>query len=188
MRIPEKINKGDSLSWLDDPTTDNLGTDLSPGSSWVLHYAIRGSTAGTLDLTATTEGSQWKTVITAIQSTALPAGDLFWQAYVLKGSERRTLGSGKIKVLADLSTVTGTYDGRSQNRQDLDAVKTAIRALISGGAVQEYTIGNRSMRKMTLADLYMAESKLNFACMKEERAEKIKAGLGDPLNLFVRFR
>jgi hypothetical protein len=188
MRIPDKINKGDSVSWLDDPTSDNLGEELSPGTSWILHYAIRGSTSGTLDLVALTEGSQWRTSITAIQSAALPVGDLYFQAYVIKGSERRTLGSGKIKILADLSQVTGTFDGRTQSRQDLDAVQTAIRSLISGGAVQEYMVAGRSVRKMTIADLYMVETKLKFEVAKEERAEKIKSGLGDPHNLFVRFR
>jgi hypothetical protein len=186
MRIPEKINQGDSISWNDVPATDNMGEEISVNTGWTLNYAIRG--ASSLDLVSEDDGSEWLTSMTSAQSAALAAGFFYWQAFATKGSDRRTLGSGRVEIIKNLALVTGTYDGRSQARQDLDAVQASIRALVSGGAVQEYTIGNRSMRKMNLADLYIIESKLKYQVAQEERAEKIKSGLGDPRNLFVRFR
>lgn len=186
MKIPEKITKGDSISWNDVPTSDNLGAELSPSDGWTLNYALRGSSS--LDLVATVDGDKWLISIDSTQSSLLSPGFLYWQAFVTKGSDRRTVGSGRIEILEDLASTTGTYDGRSQARKDLDAVQVAIRSLISGGAIQEYMIAGRSVKKMTLSDLYYAESKLKFQVAQEEKSEKIKAGLGNPNNLFVRFR
>lgn len=42
----------------------------------------------------------------------------------------------------------------AQTKQEmLDAVETAIQALMSGGAVQEYTINGRSIKKFSLQEL-----------------------------------
>lgn len=184
MKIPMKITKGDSLTWKDDPTTDNLGNIID--STWTLTYAIRGSTI--LDLTATTDGSGWSTTISKAQSSALTKGFYYWQAYAEKSGNRVTLAKGRVEILEDLASATTGFDGRSQVRIDLDNVKAAIRALVTNGAVQEYSIGNRSFKKMTLSELRELESQLLFELAQEERAETMKAGLGDPNNLRVRFR
>jgi hypothetical protein len=91
-------------------------------------------------------------------------------------------------VLAALeySGTPGAFDGRSQAQQDLDAVQAAIRALISGGAKQ-YTIGSRSFTKVDLSDLMERESRLKAEVKREQMAELINNGLGNPHNLFVRF-
>jgi hypothetical protein len=99
------------------------------------------------------------------------------------------MGSGQLTVLRSLS-YTGSpaaVDGRSQAQQDLDAVQAAIRALVSGGVVREYTIGNRSLKKYELADLMQLESKLKAEVKREQMAELMANGLGNPHNLFVRF-
>lgn len=184
MNIPSKIVKSDSTSWVDCATQDVLGNAVT-SADWTLTYALRGAT--TLDLTAVAEGDGWKTSISAAQSGGLTAGIYYWQAIVTKGSERITLGSGQITVEADLLAASTGFDGRSQARKDLDAVQAAIRAIISGGAVAEYTIGNRSVRKMGMESLIMLESKLKAEVVREEKAQAIANGLGDPNNLFVRF-
>lgn len=184
MRIPQQITQGDSLSW-SDSETNHLGKNIS-STDYILKYALRGSTS--LDLTGEAEGSGWVTSITKVQSAALSPGFYYWQAFVEKGTDEKiTLGTGRVEILKDLSAVSGVFDGRTQNRKDLDAVQAAIRAMISGGAVQEYSIGNRSFKKMTLSDLRVLESKLKFDVNQEERAQKIKDGHGDPNSLYVRF-
>lgn len=186
MRIPEKITQGDYISWIDIPTSDNLGNRIN-SSDYTLKYAIRGATS--LDIESVTNGDGWKSEISPAQSAALTAGVYYWQAFVTNGDGKKiTLGNGKIEILKGLDLVTGEYDGRSQAKKDLDAVDAAIRSLVSGGAVQEYSIGNRSFRKMNLEDLRALQSQLRYEVAKEERAEKMKAGLGDSFNMFVRFK
>ena len=45
----------------------------------------------------------------------------------------------------------------SQAKKDLRLFKTAIRTLIAGGAVQEYKIGNRNLKRYDLPDLIQLE-------------------------------
>jgi hypothetical protein len=186
MNIPTELTAGDSYTWKDSETVDNLGNSIT-SSSWTLYYALRG--ASSLTLTATADGPGWQTSITTAQSTALTAGDYFWQAYVTSGSNRITLGDGKITIKTNIAAVTAAnFDGRSQAKQDLDAVQAAIRAIIAGGAVQEYSIGNRSLTKMKITELLELESKLKADVVREEKKDKIAQGLGNPSNLFVRFK
>lgn len=185
MKIPSKIIKGDSVEWTDFPGRDNLGNVVSP-PDWTLTYSIRGQTV--LNLTAVADGVNWKTTLSAVQSAALGVGVYFWQSHATRGSDRVTIGQGSFEVLPNLATEAANFDGRSQARKDLDAVQAAIRSMIAGGAVQEYTIGTRSIKKMTLSDLMKLESDLKFECKKEEQAELIRNGLGNPHKLFVRFK
>lgn len=185
MKIPLEINAGDSISWKDDPSSDNLGNPIT-SSSHTLTYELRGPTS--LSLTASADGDGWITTLETAESEALSAGTYYWAAYATDSPDRVTLGRGTLKVIKNLEDVSGVYDGRSQTQKDLDAVQKAMRAMIEGGAVQEYSIGNRSLRKITLADLMVLEAQLKAQVAREKKAESIANGLGNPSNVFVRFQ
>jgi hypothetical protein len=184
VNIPASITAGDSSTWRDGSSKDLLGNAIT-SADWTLAYAIRG--AVNLTLTGTPYGEGWETTITVAQSTTLTAGTYYWQAYATKGSNRVTLGSGQLQVAANLSAQSAGYDGRSQAQKDLEAVQAAMRAIITGGAVQKYVIGNRELQKLPMSDLLTLESKLKADVARERRAELIANGLGNPHNLFVRF-
>ena len=82
---------------------------------------------------------------------------------------------------------TSSLTARTQAQKDLEAVQTAIRTLLAGGAVQEYRIGNRNLKRYDLADLIQLEGRLKAEVKREEQAELIANGLGNPRNMFVRF-
>ena len=186
MKIPSEITAGDSISWIDDPTSDNLGNPID-SSSWTLKYDFRQKDVTNLTVTAVAYGSGWKTTLSKTQSAAYAGGTLYFQAYAESGSDRVTLGSGSVTIKKNISTATNLDEFRSQAEQDLEAVQAAMRAMISGGAVAEYTIGNRSLRKIPMADLLVMESQLKAQVAREKKAESIKNGLGNPHNVFVRF-
>lgn len=181
MNIPARITNGDSVSWLDDPTVDNLKNKLSP-PSWTLSYSIVGAIK--IELTAAQFGSGWKTSMTTTQSLTLTPGDYYWQAYATNGSDRVNVGSGKLVIMPNLHTATAGDDLRSQTKKDLDAVQSAMRAIISGGAVSRYTIGHRQVEKMAMSDLLVLESRLKILLKREEGSGN---GQGSPNNTFVRF-
>lgn len=190
MRIPATIQAGDTVSWIEASSTDTLGNELS-SSSWALTYFLRynaASEAATVVGSARNDGG-WDFTITATTSAAFDAGTWYWQALATSGSDKQTLGAGTLAVKASLSYTgtPGAFDGRSQAEQDLQAVQGAIRAMVSGGAVQQYSIGSRSVSKMQLQDLLALESKLKAEVARERAAEKIAAGLGNPNTMFVRF-
>jgi hypothetical protein len=189
MTIPATIRAGDTVTWRDDATTDSLDNAVTSGA-WSLSYFLRNATAGAgLTVASTSYGSGWQTTISATSSATLAAGSWYWQARATSGTNALTIGTGSLTVLAALN-YTGTpaaFDGRSQARQDLDAVQAAIRSIISGGATKRYQIGSRSLEKFSLAELIELENRLKAQVAKEEAAERMAIGLGDPRNLFVRF-
>jgi hypothetical protein len=184
VKIPNVLVQGDSLTWKDCSTWDNARNPIT-SDIWTLTYVIRGPSV--LDLTAGADGSGWATSITSSQSSGLTPGAYFWQAFATNAQQRITLGSGQLTVEANLSSQTAPYDGRSQTQKDLEAVQAAMRAIVTGGGVQRYSIGNRSVEKMSMADLIAIESKLKYRLALERRKESIENGNGDPTKLLVRF-
>lgn len=187
MKIPSEITAGDSLTWEDDPTTDNLGNTID--STWTLKYAFQQSGVANISVTSTANGSGWTTTIPkASSATWAQTAKVFWQAYAESGTSRVTLGSGSLKVNPNVSTATTSTELRSQTQQDLDAVELAIRTMVSGGAVAEYTIHGRTLRKIPLAELRILRNELKAQLIREKKAQNIANGLGNPSNIYIRFK
>lgn len=186
MKIPKQIVAGDSVSWDDVPGTDNRGNSIDSGL-WTLKYDFRQANVTNVTVTATPEGSGWRTSLTKTQTALWAAGKVYFQAYAEKDDERVTLGTGSFDVLQNLTAAANSAEFRSQAKQDLEAVQLAIRSLVSGG-VKSYTIGGRSLTKMDLPDLIARESKLKEVVAREEKAQSLANGLGNPHNLLVRFK
>jgi len=189
VNIPAQIRAGDTVTWRDEAARDNLGNAIDSGS-WTLTYYLRTNTASEgATVVGTAYGSGWELSIAAGTSSGFDAGTWFWQAIATAGSEKVTVGAGQLTVLAALNYTgtPGAFDGRSQAQKDLDAVQAAMRSIVSGGAVAEYTIGSRRLKKMEMADLIQLESKLKAEVKREQAATMVANGLGSPHNLFVRF-
>jgi hypothetical protein len=191
VNIPAAIRRGDTVKWRDDASTDTLGNAISSGTGWTLTYYIRfnrnnhGATA-----VGTAYGQGWEFTLSSATTDGFHADDIgYWQAVASKAGEKITLGAGQFEVDENLY-YTGTpaaVDNRSQAQKDLDAVQAAMRAIVSGGAVAEYSIGTRRLKKMEMADLIQLEAKLKAEVKREQAATMVANGLGSPHNLFVRF-
>ena len=189
MNIPTTIRAGDTVKWRDDATTDVFGNEVN-SSDWTLKYYLRTNTAseGAIS-TGSAYGTGWEFTIAGSVTGDFDAGEWFWQAVATKDSEVLTLGNGMLTVKASMvySGTPGAFDGRTQAEKDLDAVQAAIRAIVDGGVVQEYRIGTRNLKKYDLPDLIALEGKLKAEVKREQQAELIANGLGNPRNMFVRF-
>jgi hypothetical protein len=185
--IPNEVVAGDTVQWLDASFKDSLGNAIAP-PDWTLKYAIRGAVS--IDLTAVEDSGKWKTTLQPTDTADITATTiLYWQSFATKGSDKITLAQGQVTVNPNLLDVSSSeFDGRSQAKKDLDAVQTAIRAKISGGAIAEYTIGNRSVRSIPIAELVEHESRLKGIVARENAAESMAKGLGNPNRVFVRFK
>ena len=188
MNIPKKLRMGDTVKWRDDATKDIFNNDVT-STDWTLTYYLRTNAAKGHTVVSSAYTTGWETTISSANSATFIDGTWFWQAVATKGSETLTLGSGSIEVLKGLS-YSGTpspIDGRSQAVKDLEAIQAAIRAIVSGGVVQEYKIGTRDLKKYDLPDLIQLENIYNADVVREKKSEMIADGLGNPHNLFVRF-
>lgn len=184
MGVPTKIYAGDTVKF-NIPATD----DYTSTASWVATFTLKHDTGNdNISVTGVADGSGgWNFTLTATQTSGFHAQVHWWQLYVTKAAERFTLGQGELQVFANIPTAGNTYNGKSQAQLDLEAVQAAIRAKISGGAVAEYTIGNRSLKSYPMADLIALESKLRADVSREKRADRIAKGLNSGRAVYVRF-
>ena len=188
MNIPSQIRAADTIQWRDDAGVDNLGNAIS-SSDYTLTYYLRTNTATEgATVVGSAYGTGWEFTIASGTSIGLNAGQWYWQAVATKTGSTVKLGAGQLAVLAALNYTgtPGAVDGRSQAQIDLDAVQTAIRTIVSGRSKQ-YSIGSRSFTNLDLSELMERESRLKSDVKREQMADLIANGLGNPHNLFVRF-
>lgn len=188
MPVPATIRAGDTIEWI-EPAAVDLSGNAATSATWAfISYLRHDATHEGATITGTAEGSGWKMSISATTSAGFDVGLWSWQSRISAAGTVITVGSGTFQTLPNLS-YTGqpaAYDGRTQAEKDLEAVQTAIRALIAKGA-KSYSIGSRSYTSNDLGELIKRESQLKAVVARERAAEKVAQGLGDPRNLFVRF-
>lgn len=187
MKIPGTINQGDTVTWIDGPATDSLGNAItSPGYTLTWYFA--GPT--TLSVVSTAANGGWQTTLTSAQTTAFvvdPDAAYYWQALASNGTSKFTLGTGTFTVIPTIAGQQAGFDGRTQDEKDLAAVKAALQARYTGGAVAEYTIGTRRLRYESMESLQNMYQILLVRVLKAQRAQMMANGLGDPLNTYVGF-
>ena len=191
MNIPGTIRAGATVKWKDSSTTDPFDETIS-APDWTLKYYLRTNAAANGFHTATavqdSTSTGWKTTISATDTASFTVGDWYWTDEFSKGAEKFTR-SGQLEVLQSLVYAggnPGAIDNRSQAKKDLDAVTTAIRVLTTD-AGQEYSIGGRTYKKVNLPDLIARESQLKFIVNKEDQANLIANGKGNPFTMYARF-
>jgi hypothetical protein len=125
--------------------------DYDPGDGWVMKWALAG--AGQTIVTASNTGGLWQFTLTATLNT-LAAGTYTTVLYIERTSpalERYELARGTVEVQANpLAASAGNQ--RLTDEAELALLDTAIAARIAGD-VTEYTIGDRSLKKIPLDEL-----------------------------------
>ena len=187
MNIPKQIYAGTTIKWRDDAAVGPLNESIT-SSDWTLTYYLRTNTNHEgHTVVGTSYGSGWEFTISATDSAGFDAADWFFYAEATKGSEKFTLGSGRFEVLASLAYTgqPGAFDGRTAAEKERDDIEAALSKFKDGA--QEYSIGNRTFKRVAMADLQMRLNRLNAIIVRERKAAMIANGLGDPHSLYVRF-
>jgi hypothetical protein len=192
MGIPPSITSGVDAVWTDSETVDVFGDAVTSSTHSLVYYFRLNTNAQGLTATSVAYDSGWKTTLSASETASVIASpDWFFQAVLTKTADNATqeYSRGQVEFLPSLSYagLPSAFDGRTQAQKDLDAVKAAIRALLGGGAVQEYRIGTRNLKRYDISELLVLETRLKSIVAKENKAKMIASGLGDPKNLYVRF-
>jgi hypothetical protein len=198
---PKEIIIGETVKWRSsDP-------DYSPTDGWALKYYLRGPGSGTgkgLNLTEddaiAVDGSSWLITIPSTTldpdadplppaSDQLAAGDYYWERWVEQGAEKYLRDRGKVIVKQSLAVTDAAtvYDGRSETKKTLDAIRAAMAGRATA-AQSERTIGNTTIRFMTMADLLIAETRWQQLYNQEVRAERLRNGAPFLQNVNIRLR
>lgn len=173
------------------PARDVFGNEITSATHGLIYYLRTNVNHEGATVVGTAYEQGWQFTISAGTSAGFDAGLWFWQAVAANvGGEKETLGAGQLTVEPALvyAGQPHPFDGRSQARKDLEQVEAAIRSLMAGGGVQEYTIGGRRLKRFDLADLIVLRDRLRADVVRAERAEKVANGLGDPHKVHIRFR
>lgn len=133
------------------------------------HRLVPRVTGTPITLTATTDADgSYRTQASPVTTAAWVVGEYDWFSWVEKTGARYSVDQGQVTIQPNPSAAT-TSDQRSHARKTLEA----IEAVIEGRATQdqqEYTIGNRSLKRTPIADLLKLRARYRAEVRKEEAA------------------
>lgn len=187
MPIPSLFRAGDTVRWR-DPAGVNWLNESVTNADYTCTYYLRYNASGEAKaIVGSAHVDGWEFAITSASTSTMDAGWWYFQARAVKSGDEITLYEGRLEVKAQLTYtgIPGSFDGRSQNEIDRDNIKTALRKFEDGA--QEYSIGNRSFKRIDMDKLRVRLAELEAAIVRERKANMIANGLGNPHNLFVRF-
>lgn len=178
---PLRVHAGDSLTW----RRDDLTADYPATAGWALSYTLVNASQA-LSVDATADGAAFLVSVSAATTATWPPGDYTWAAAVTNGSQRTTIGQGRLTVLPNVAGAQGGLDVRSPARQALDAVNAALATYGAKAYLQEIQTGDRRQKFATAADFMAFRSRL----VREVAQEEVAAGLrpSGSNRLLVRFR
>ncbi|HWT00204.1 MAG TPA: hypothetical protein VN256_08150 [Pyrinomonadaceae bacterium] len=163
---PTEITAGSTLKWVKSLL------DYPASEGYVLKYYFRGAGTG-FDATATADGDDFEVNVPTATTAQMAAGTYYWQAEVSLSGEKFIVDTGEVKVKASLAaTAAGdAFDGRSEAKKILDA----IDAMLKGKATldqQEYSIGNRALKRIPIPDLLSLRKHYAQLVARERRVAK----------------
>ncbi len=179
---PLSIIAGDTLTW------QKSVVNYPASQGWTLHYRLI-NTAGNIDITGAASGDDHLISVAAATSAAYVAGEYDWQSYVTNvGGERYTISVGSIEVKANWAAAAVGLETRSTARKILDALEAAwLVAASKRSYVMEYQIANRKMRFATRGEWIAELDYWRREVRREERAQRIAAGLPSGAKVYMRF-
>jgi Flp pilus assembly protein TadG len=105
VQIPSQIQAGDTITWRDDATVDNLGNPIT-SADYTLTYYLRTNTATDgATVVGTAYNSGWQFTLAAGSSIAFDAGTWYWQAVATKTGSTLTLGNKCWRLLTLLTVL-----------------------------------------------------------------------------------
>ena len=179
------IIAGDALDF------DTQAPDYPASDGWVMAYRLVPRSSGTpISFTCTTadDGESFNAGVSSGTTATWPAVEYTWFAYVTFSSERHVVDQGSVTIKPDPVSASA-FDGRSNARQTLDALKSAYQAYAAAGqgGVAEYSIGGRTMKFRNAKDIIDQIRYWERVVADEDVAAKLAGGLASGRKVYTRF-
>jgi hypothetical protein len=179
--IPSQVTAGDTVQW------QIALADYPASAGWILKYRFINA-AGKIDIVSAPSGDDHLVTVSASSSAGWAAGDYDYQAYVEGvADQRRTISTGRIKVLPNLAGAATSFDNRSDARKCLDQLNKAFADYGSKAYTKEYEIAGRRMAFTSPGDFLSFRSKVQQEVNREEDAARIARGESPRTKVLVRF-
>jgi hypothetical protein len=168
---PDRLVAGERWLW----RKDDLASDYPP-DSYSLEYIARshGGSSTEFKIQATEAASTYFIEVSSSTTQTYPQGHVHWQAWIT-----RTSDSEKIKVLEGHWEISYDYDVNHDPRTHAEIMRDKIESLLEGRAdndVEEYSIGNRSLTKLSITDLMKWRDYYRQEVAKENQQARARAG------------
>ena len=180
---PRNIFKGETIVW---KRTD-IGIDYDPSShSMVWEASLESNGSTRFSATVTESGTEYTFTLDDSATSNYTAGDYFWVLKVIQtsDSEKLVIDSGKMTVKDNFFATTG--DTRSHAKIMVDKIESILEGKADSD-VSSYSIGNRSLSKMTPEELTNWRDYYKAEYNRELRKEQIDRGEGTGNTIKVRF-
>jgi len=160
--------------------------DYLPADGWVLSYAFVKDGDQQL-VTATDNGDGLHLItISAADSAKFKDGIYHYQASVSKGGERYQVVNNRLEVKPNFATQTKGFDSRSHVKKVLDALEAVFEKKATKDQAS-YTIGDKSISRLTPAELINWKNHYQRLYNAELKSERIKNGEAAGNKIRVRF-
>jgi len=180
---PIKVVVGDYLQW----TRKDIATDYPP-SEYSAEYVARitGGGSDEIKLAATETGGYYLFTVNSDTSSDFAVGTYHWQLEITQTSSgnRIVVDRGEFEALPDLDV------NQSDPRTHADIMLAKIESILEGKAdsdVSSYSIGGRSISKMTFDELLNARDKYRAEVTRHKNKALIERGKKTNSTVFVRF-
>lgn len=152
-----------------------LALEDYPATAWRLTLPLRGPQA--IDLTAIADGAGFLLEAAAAATAAWAPGRYWYSLRVTDGTRVYEAGAGQLSVLADLSAVSGAYDGRGEAETALAAID-AVLAKRATRDQERYKINNRELHRTPVRDLLQLRAYYAMRVRRERAAASGRRGFG----------
>jgi len=179
---PASFYAGDSITW------KISNSDYKASAGWTLKYDLRKSGVSVLTLTSTASGDDHLISVSAATTAGYTAGEYEWRSYVTSGSEKYTISTGLLEILANTTSAGSTYDWRSTAKKVIDALETALEGTASAS---DLTIISQSCGDLSItrkSDIYDELQKWKSIYETEKSKLEVSQGRGSKRNaVYMRF-
>lgn len=179
---PKEITVGDRVQWARELADFDA-------SEWTLTYYLRANGPGALiTIAATDDDGEFSVDVAPAVSASWTPGAYFWQSFVAQLNDRKPIGTGRLVIQPDFSSIEIPIDGRSHYRRTMENIQLVIEGR-STHDQQRYvmqTVG-RSVDKMPIADLLKFLDYYRAEVKAEDAAAALARGEATGRNVFIRF-
>ena len=181
--VPAELKKGDNWNW----KNESLGSDYD-NSLYTLKYEfnlIDGSTNVNFQITATTDGSDYKVEVPHTTTANYTAGEYNWIANIHRNSGGRIkVGEGYATIQDDYATTSTSV--RSFAKEMLDAIEAVAlnRASMDQSSM---SIAGRSLSRMSIDELMSFRDRFRTEYLQEVKEARAKNNKGTGNNIKIRF-
>lgn len=180
---PLEIVVGDFIQW----KRSDIASDYPPSTHSAEYVArITGGGANEIKLAATEVSGYYLFTIDSVTSAAFVAGKYHWQLEVTQTSSgnRLVVDTGDFQAIPDMD------DNQADPRIHAEIMVDKIQTILEGKAdsdVASYSIGGRSISKMSFAELMDARDRFKAEVVAHNNRELVKKGKKNGATVKVRF-